>query len=92
MRWASAPDFCCRDFPLLELDGLAPGVAGFGQIGREVAKLAAAFGLRVLVHSRRRPDSLPQGAEWAGLDELFSRADIVSLHCPLTPETRHLVN
>jgi glycerate dehydrogenase len=91
-RWVRSPDFCYADFPLLELDGLTLGVVGFGRIGREVAKIAGTFGLRVLVHSRTNTAPLPPGAEFVTLDELFSRADIVSLHCPLTPATQHLVN
>jgi glycerate dehydrogenase len=91
-RWLNAPDFCYWDQPLIELDGLTFGVVGYGRIGREVARLAQAFGLRVLVHSRSQPAPLPTGVEFVALDELFSRADIVSLHCPLTPETRHLVD
>jgi len=91
-RWSASADFCYWDFPLRELDGLTFGVVGFGAIGREVAAMAAAFGMRVLAHSRRRPEPLPPGVEWAPLDDLFARSDVVSLHCPLTPETRHLVN
>lgn len=91
-RWSRSADFCYADFPLLELDGLTLGLVGFGRIGREVAKIAQAFGLRVLVHSRTRPDALPPGVEFVALDEVFSRADIVSLHCPLTPDTKNLVN
>ena len=91
-RWTRSVDFCYADFPLLELDGLTLGLIGFGQIGREVAKIAHAFGLRVLVHSRTKPAQLPAGIELVPLEELLSLADIVSLHCPLTPETNHLIN
>jgi len=91
-RWIRSPDFCYTDFPLLELDGLAFGLVGFGRIGREVAKVARAFGLRVLVHSRTKPVELPEGIEFVALDEIFSRADILSLHCPLTPETKNIID
>lgn len=91
-HWTRSPDFCYWSFPLLELDGLTLGIIGFGQIGREVAKIAQVFGLRVLVYSRTRPAQLPAGTEFVPLDELLSRADIVSLHCPLTPDTAHLIN
>lgn len=91
-RWSRSADFCFWDFPLLELDGLTLGIIGFGRIGREVAKIAQAFGLRVLVHSRTKPAQLPASMDFVSLDDIFSRADIVSLHCPLTPETRILVN
>ena len=91
-RWSHSVDFCYWDFPLLELDGLTLGVIGFGQIGREVAKIAQAFGLRILIHSRTKLAQLPAGMSFVSLDELFSRADIISLHCPLTPDTSHLIN
>ena len=91
-RWSHSVDFCYWDFPLLELDGLTLGVIGFGQIGREVAKIAQAFGLRILIHSRTKLAQLPAGMSFVSLDELFSRADVVSLHCPLTPDTSHLIN
>ena len=91
-RWSRSADFCYWDFPLLELDGLTLGIIGFGKIGREVAKIAQAFGLRVLIHSRTIPAELPARMESVPLGELFSRADIVSLHCPLMPATNNLVN
>jgi len=91
-RWSQSEDFCYWDTPLIELDGLVLGIMGFGQIGREVAKIAQAFGMRVLVHSRTKPAQLPPDAEWVSLEETLARSDIVTLHCPLTPETRHLIN
>ena len=91
-RWTRSPDFCYWDFPLLELDGLTLGIIGFGQIGRDVAKIAQAFGLRVLIHTRTKPAPLPAGMEFVPLEEIFARTDIVSLHCPLTPDTTHLIN
>ena len=91
-RWSRSEDFCYWDRPLLELDGLTLGIIGFGQIGREVANIARALGMSVLVHSRTRPAELPREGGWVSLNELLARADIVSLHCPLTPDTRHLIN
>jgi glycerate dehydrogenase len=91
-RWSRSEDFCYWDTPLLELDGLTLGIIGFGQIGREVANIAQALGMRVLVHSRTKPAELPPDAQWVSLNELLCRADIASLHCPLTPDTRHLIN
>lgn len=91
-KWTRSSDFCYWDFPLLELNGLTFGVVGFGQIGREVARIAQAFGLCVLIHTRTRPAELPSGMEHVPLDELLTRADVVSLHCPLTPDTMHLIN
>ena len=91
-RWSRSLDFCYADFPLIELDGLTLGLVGYGRIGREVAKIARAFGLRVLVHTRTRPADAPADVEFVSLDELLRQSDIVSLHCPLTPETKNLIN
>lgn len=91
-RWSRNADFCYWDYPLLELDGLKLGIIGFGRIGREVARLAQAFGLRVLVHSRTQPAQPPDGVTFVSLEALLQQSDIVSLHCPLTPETQHLIN
>jgi len=90
--WTRSLDFCFWDHPLLELDGLTFGIVGYGRIGREVAKLAQAFGLQVLIHSRSESGPLPPGAAFATLDQLLQRSDIVSLHCPLTPDTQQLIN
>jgi glycerate dehydrogenase len=91
-RWSSNPDFCFWDTSLLELDGLTMGIVGFGQIGRQVVSIAQAFGLRVIVNSRTRPAALPTGVEWVGLEALLRRSDVVTLHCPLTPDTMKLMN
>ena len=91
-RWSRSLDFCYADFPLIELDGLTMGLIGYGRIGREVAKIARAFGLRVLVHTRTRPTDATAEVEFVTLDELLRQSDIVSLHCPLTPETKTLIN
>ena len=91
-HWSRSEDFCYWDTPLIELDGQTLGIVGFGQIGREVAKIAQAFGLNVLVHSRTKPNQLPSGVQWVSLNELLSHSDIISLHCPLTPDTHHLIN
>ena len=89
-RWTRSPDFAYWDWPLVELDGLVMGIVGFGQTGRAVADLARAFGMRVLVHTRT-PTAGP-GVEFVDLATLLRRSDVVSLHCPLTPETEGLVN
>ena len=87
-RWPRSADWCYWDHPLTELDGLTLGIVGWGRIGRATADLARAFGMKIIAHSR---GDTP-GAERVALDELFRRSDIVSLHCPLTPETQGLVN
>jgi len=91
-RWARSPDFCYWDYPLMELDGLTMGIVGFGRIGRTVADLAVAFGMKVLAHSRTIPQEKSQNIDFVDLSRLFRTADVVSLHCPLTTETKHLVN
>lgn len=91
-RWGRSLDFCYWDHSLVELDGLTLGIVGLGRIGGAVAKLGQAFGMRVLACSSK-PDRVSfDGIEFCGIDELFSRSDVVSLHCPLTPATRELVN
>ena len=92
-RWSASPDFCYWDRPLLELAGLTMGIVGLGQIGREVARLAEAFRMNVIATSRGPvAPAQPAGVRIVGLDELFRTSDIVSLHCPLTPETNRLVD
>ena len=91
-RWTRSPDFCYWDYPLIELDGLTLGIIGFGRIGRAMGELAAAFGMRVLAVARTKPKSPVAGVEFADLETAFRKSDVISLHCPLTPETRNLVN
>jgi glycerate dehydrogenase len=83
-RWTRSSDFCYWDCPLIELDGLTFGIVGFGKIGQMVRTLAEAFRMKVLTYSRKQPSEK--------LENLFRQSDVVSLHCPLTPETKHLVN
>ena len=90
-RWTQCRDFCYWDRPLIELDGLAMGIVGFGRIGAAVGEIAAALGMKVLAF-RRGPRPLPTFATEVGLETLFRQSDVVSLHCPLTPETKNLVN
>ena len=90
-KWADAADWCYWDRPLVELDGLTLGIVGFGRIGAAVAEIGRAFGMKVIATPpRSRP--LPPDVGSATMDELFSRSDVVTLHCPLTAETRELVN
>ncbi len=91
-RWSKSPDFAYWDFPLVEIAGLTIGLVGFGRIGRAVARAALAFGMKVLVYDPNPPNEAVEGVEFAAIDKLFARSDVVSLHCPLTPETRHLVD
>jgi glycerate dehydrogenase len=91
-RWSKSPDFCYWDYPLIELDGLVMGIVGFGRIGRAVANLAKAFGMRVLASRRGTASDARAGADIVELDTLFARSDVVTLDCPLTADTKHLVN
>ena len=91
-RWSQCPDFSYWDYPLIELDGLTMGIVGFGRIGRAVAELAAAFGMKTLAHSRTLANDPVAGASLVDLNFLLQNSDVVSLHCPLTPETKHLLN
>lgn len=91
-RWSRTPDFCYWLHPLVELDGLTMGVVGYGKIGQAVARIAQGFGMRVLVTDQKLPASLPSGVAAAKLDDLLAQSDVISLHCPLTPETERLVN
>ncbi len=91
-RWVKSADFCYWDYPLIELEGLTFGIIGFGRIGLAVAELAMAFGLKVIVHNRSLPKSLPAGVEYVSLNDLLQRSDIISLHCPLTPDTKEIIN
>jgi glycerate dehydrogenase len=87
-RWSKNIDWCFWDHPLVELDGKVLGIVGYGRIGQAVADLGRAFGMQVIVASR----TAKEGVEQVSIDELFQRSDVVSLHCPQTPETEGLVN
>jgi glycerate dehydrogenase len=89
-RWSASADFCYWDFPLVELAGRTLGVVGYGEIGRAVAAIGRAFGMDVIVATRTSRTA--DGVRFVGLDELFATADVVTLHCPLTPETQGMVN
>ena len=90
--WNSSLDFCFWRTPLIELAGLTMGVIGFGRIGRATARLALAFDMNVMLHDIATPGDLPAGCVTAELDEVFRECDVISLHCPLTPETNEIVN
>lgn len=91
-RWANNPDFCYWDTDLVELDGKKIGIIGLGNTGKATARVAAAFGMQVCAYTSKPQSQLPEGIRKMELDELFRECDVVSLHCPLTPDTRELVN
>ena len=89
-RWSQSSDFCYWDHPLIELDGLTLGIVGYGRIGEAVAHVARALGMKIIAQSRT-PKKV-EGVTFVELDTLFREADVISLHCPLTPENKGLVN
>ena len=90
--WANCPDFSYMVAPLAELDGKTMGLIGYGDIGRRVARIAAAFGMRVLVHTAH-PEKYPDApVRFCSLDEMLPQCDFISLHAPMTPATAGLVN
>lgn len=92
-RWSDSVDFCYWDAPLTELAGKYFGIVGLGNIGRKVAVIARALGMKVLALTSKDKNELPEGVEKAAsLQDLLSRSDVVSLHCPLTDATRSLIN
>ena len=92
-EWTNQTDFSLRKTPLIELAGKTMGIVGFGRIGQRVGELARAFGMSVLAYDLFPPARPPEGpVTWCELDDLFARADVISLHCPLTDQTSGLVN
>jgi glycerate dehydrogenase len=93
-EWVNSRDFCYWKFPLTELSGKTIGIVGFGNIGRAVAKIAKAFGMNVIACGRPGTDgeTASDGVRLASLENVLSSSDIVSLHCPLFPETTGLIN
>ena len=92
-EWSQAPDFTFLKAPLTELAGQSLGIVGLGRIGGKVAAIAHALGMAILAHNPRGqipPEGIP--VQWLSMDQLFSRADVVSLHCPLSPENEGLVH
>lgn len=86
-RWTKGRDFCFWDYPLIELAGKTIGIIGYGRIGRATGQIARAFGMKVVAY-----DAFVQHEDIVPLDELLAVSDVISLHCPLFPETREIVN
>lgn len=91
-RWETSPGFCFWETPQMELAGKTMGIIGFGSIGRSVGVVARALGMRVLAYNRSRCAEGEAIGQYVDLDTLLSQSDVVSLHCPLTPETAEIIN
>lgn len=89
-EWSNCKYFCYQKSPLAELDGKTLGIIGFGKIGKSVAVIASAFGMKVLAHTNHPAPF--DGVEFVTTDELLAESDFVTLHCPLTPQTEGMVN
>ena len=91
-KWSACQDFCYWDTDLTELAGKTIGIVGLGNIGRRVAEIADAFGMKVLAYTSKEESELPFYVEKRTLTELLKESDVVSLHCPLDAGTHHLIN
>lgn len=91
-RWAESGEWTFWDYPMIELAGKTMGIIGFGRIGQNVGCIAKALGMNVIAFNRSRSAEGAGIAEYVELDELLHRADVISLHCPLFPETRGIIN
>lgn len=91
-RWAECGEWTFWDYPMIELAGKTMGIIGFGRIGQNVGRIAKALGMNVIAFNRSRSAEGAEISEYVELDELLCRADVVSLHCPLFPETRGIIN
>jgi glycerate dehydrogenase len=91
--WTKSPDFCFWNYPLVELAGKTIGILGFGRIGKQVAKIAAALGMNIIaadIYKNDVPDL--ENFKWVEIPELIKESDVISLHCPLFPETKGIIN
>lgn len=91
-RWSAAPDFCYWDLPVSELAGKTLGIVGLGHIGAKVASIAREFGMDVFAFTSKNSTGLPDYIQKTTLEGLFGVSDILTLHCPLTPDTHELIN
>ncbi len=92
-KWTNSKDFCFWDFPLIELAGKTLGIVGYGRIGQAVGRIAQGFGMKVIAtyHNSKTVEET-NSFHYCTLDELYKKADIISLHCPLTKETEGIIN
>lgn len=91
--WPKSRDFCYWHYPLIELAGKTIGIIGYGRIGQQAGVIAQAFGMKVLAKANHKSNKAEsENFRWAELDEIYAHSDVISLHCPLTPETRGMIN
>lgn len=90
--WATSEDFCYWKTPLVELAGKTIGLVGLGDIGSQVAKIASAFGMKVIAYRKNPEQTHNTDIEMVSMETLFKQSDVISLHCPLTEETKDLIN
>lgn len=91
-KWSACRDFCFWDTPQMELAGKTLGIIGFGRIGRAVGKIAKAFGMNVIAYNRSQCEEGREVGRYVNLEELLATSDVISLHCPLTPENTGMIN
>jgi glycerate dehydrogenase len=91
-EWGKNADWCFWNYPLVELSGKTIGIVGFGRIGQRTAEMALAFGMNILAYDQFQRDINLPNFKWVELTELLVKSDFISLHCPLTPETTHMIN
>ena len=91
-NWVGCADWCYWDYPLIELEGKTIGIIGFGRIGQAEGRIAKALGMKVLAYDLYPNDSGREIAEYADLDSLYARSDVITLHCNLTPENTDMIN
>lgn len=92
-EWADNPDWSFWNHPLIELDGKTMGIIGFGRIGQKTGRIAQALGMKILAYSNRKRSELEnENCRYVELDELLENSDVISLHCPLLPDTKSIIN
>ena len=91
-RWSKNQDFCFWDYPLIQLEGKTIGLLGFGRIGQAMGEISKAMGMKVIAYDQYPNDAGEKIGEYVTLDELFAKADIISLHCPLLEDTIGIIN
>jgi glycerate dehydrogenase len=88
-KWQASPIFCLLDYPILDLHSATLGIVGYGTLGKAVAEIARAFGMNVLIGEHKSAETIREGR--VSFDELLEKSDIITLHCPLTDETRNII-